>query len=218
MSEAITFQRARKPEEQQLRREAILAAAAKLFDAEGPLGAGINAIAAEAGFTKSNVYRYFESREEVLIELFLDEFAQLANEFEAATAPLTPGDVDGVARATANCFAARPRLGRLLAILSNVLEQNVSEATVIKLKQAMSAGALRIAAAVHARLPAATFEDCAWATAMAGTLVAGMWPNAFPSPVAQKVMARPEFSHLKPSIERDLERAARALLRSIVGD
>ncbi len=65
MTDDLTFQRARKPEEQQLRRAAILAAAAELFDAEGAQGAGLNAIAARAGFTKSNVYRYFESREEV---------------------------------------------------------------------------------------------------------------------------------------------------------
>ena len=57
-----TFQRARKPEEITIRREAILAAAASLFDEEGPEGAGLNAIAARARFTKSNVYRYFESR------------------------------------------------------------------------------------------------------------------------------------------------------------
>ena len=83
MNEVLPFQRARKPEEQQLRREAILRAAAELFDAEGPQGAGLNAIAARAGFTKSNVYRYFESREEVLLSLFLAELEGFVAAFEA---------------------------------------------------------------------------------------------------------------------------------------
>ena len=82
MNEVLSFQRARKPEEQKLRREAILAAAAELFDAEGPQGAGLNAIAAKAGFTKSNVYRYFESREEVLMSLFLSELESFVGDFE----------------------------------------------------------------------------------------------------------------------------------------
>ena len=49
MTPAQSFQRARQPEQITLRREQLLAAAAELFDAEGPLGAGLNAIAAKAG-------------------------------------------------------------------------------------------------------------------------------------------------------------------------
>jgi len=89
MNEIPSFQRARKPEEIEARRETLLAAAAELFDAEGPMGAGLNAIAARAGFTKSNVYRYFESREQVLLELFLSEMDRMVPvfcaRFEAAT-------------------------------------------------------------------------------------------------------------------------------------
>ena len=81
MNEVLSFQRARKPEEREIRREAILTAAAELFDAEGPQGAGLNAIAARAGFTKSNVYRYFESREEVLLSLFLAELDGFVGDF-----------------------------------------------------------------------------------------------------------------------------------------
>ena len=51
---------------------------------------------------------------------------------------------------------------------------------------------------------------------MLGTVVAGMWPTAHPGAVAANVLARPEFQHLKASVERDLERVARALLKSIV--
>jgi TetR/AcrR family transcriptional regulator len=105
-----TFQRARKPEEIQARRETLLAAAAELFDAEGPLGAGLNAIAARAGFTKSNVYRYFESREEVLLSLFLAEMGQLVPAFAAAMAATPGDDLDALAQAVTQQFVARPPL------------------------------------------------------------------------------------------------------------
>ena len=108
-----TFQRARKPEEIQARRETLLAAAAELFDAEGPLGAGLNAIAARAGFTKSNVYRYFESREEVLLSLFLAEMGQLVPAFAAAMAATPADDLDALADAVTQQFVARPRFGHL---------------------------------------------------------------------------------------------------------
>jgi hypothetical protein len=106
-------------------------------------------------------------------------------------------------------------LCQLFSILSTVLEQNVSEATILSIKRATLANAKRIAAALHAKLPGTQIEDCAWAASMIGTLVAGMWPGAHPAPVVAKVLAMPEFAGLKPSVERDLERAALALLSSI---
>jgi TetR/AcrR family transcriptional regulator len=210
-----TFQRARKPEEIQARRETLLAAAAELFDAEGPLGAGLNAIAARAGFTKSNVYRYFESREEVLLNLFLDEMGQLVPAVTAAIAATAEGDLDALAQALTTEFVSRQRLGQLTSILSSTLEANVSEETIVMVKRTMGGMVAEIAAALRTRLSRASAEDAIWAVTMIGSLVAGMWPGAHPAPAAGRVLSRPEFAQHRPSIERDLPRAARALLASI---
>ncbi|OEO32318.1 hypothetical protein VW23_012125 [Devosia insulae DS-56] len=212
---STTFQRARKPEEIQARRETLLAAAAELFDAEGPLGAGLNAIAARAGFTKSNVYRYFESREDVLLSLFLTEMEQLVPGFAAAIAATPEGDLDGLARAVTGQFASRPRFGHLTSILSNTLETNVSEDTIVTVKRTMGGMAAEMATALRTRLPKASAEDALWAITMIGALVAGLWPGAHPAPVAERVLSRPEFARHRPSIERDLPRTVRAILASI---
>jgi AcrR family transcriptional regulator len=215
MTEVLAFQRARKPEEQQQRREAILAAAAELFDADGPQGTGLSAIASKAGFTKSNVYRYFESREEVLLSLFLAELEAFVPAFEARVAACRNGDLDALAAAGANEFIARPRLALLLSMVANVLEQNVSEAAIIALKRGVAALTNRVATAIQSRLPGSSFEDCAWAGSAIATFVAGMWPTVHSSPAAAKVLAMPEFQHLKPVPERDLKRVIRALLTSV---
>lgn len=211
----LNFQRARKPEEQRLRREAILAAAAELFDAEGPQGAGLNAIAVKAGFTKSNLYRYFESREDVLLSLFLDEIGTFAADIEERLAEVG-GGIKKIARVSARTFEDHPRLGALISILTTVLEQNVSEETMVNLKRATAEHVARIGRAINAQLPKASLDDCIWVAGMLGTVAAGMWPSAHPGTVAARVLARPEFAHLKPTIERDLERVTRALLKSIV--
>jgi AcrR family transcriptional regulator len=215
VNEILPFQRARKPEEQQLRRDAILRAAAELFDAGGLQAAGLNAIAARAGFTKSNVYRYFESREEVLLSLFLEDLGAFVAAFEATVAACAPADIDAIAAVAATGFLERPRFCSLIAILSSVLEQNVSTDKIIVLKRAVSALHQRIATALASRLPGASLADCGWASAMSATLVGGMWPNLAPSPNAARVMALPEFAALKPVPERDLARAIAALLRSV---
>lgn len=215
MNEIPSFQRARKPEEIEARRETLLAAAAELFDAEGPMGAGLNAIAAKAGFTKSNVYRYFESREQVLLELFLAEMDRMVPEVCAALDDTSEGDVDALAELIAGAFSARPRLGQLTAILTGVLEANVSEETIVRTKRTMGALTAKLAEALQRKLPGASVADCLWGISMIGTLVAGMWPSTRPSPAAAKVLARDEFAAFRPNIERDLKRAARALLASI---
>lgn len=215
MNEALSFQRARKPEEQKLRREAILAAAAELFDAEGQQGAGLNAIAARAGFTKSNVYRYFESREEVLMSLFLSELESFVGGFETAVAAGEVGDIEALAQASTDTFLAHPRFCALLAILTGVLEQNVSVEKIIELKRSVTAFNGRIAGTVHSRLPTATLEDCSWAVFIVATLVGGMWPNVTPSANAAQVLAMPEFDYLKPKPARDLRRAIAALFAAI---
>ncbi|MBK8084062.1 MAG: TetR family transcriptional regulator [Devosia sp.] len=210
-----SFQRARKPEEIEARRETLLAAAAELFDAEGPMGAGLNAIATRAGFTKSNVYRYFESREEVLLELFLSEMGRMVPVFCAGLEAVAEGDAVALADSIAREFSTRPRLGQLTAILAGVLESNVSEETIMRTKRTMGTLTARLAGALQQKLPQASVADCLWAISMVGTLVAGMWPAARPSPAAARVLAREEFAAFRPDIERDLQRAARALLASI---
>lgn len=214
---STAFQRARKPEEIETRRRALLAAAAELFDAEGPLGAGLNAIAARAGFTKSNVYRYFESREQVLLALFLAEMDEMVPALCADLAAAPEDDVLALAHALAASFGGRPRLGQLTAILSGMLEANVSEETIVTTKRHMAALTDMLAAALQRRLPRATHSDCLWAVSMVGTLVAGMSPAARPSPAAARVLAREEFAAFRPNIARDLERAALALLTAIAG-
>lgn len=216
MTPSHPFQRARKPEEINQRRKTILAAAAELFDAHGPSGAGLNAIAAKAGFTKSNVYRYFESREQVLLELFQIEFVALADALELALPTVPENDIAQLAETITGAFLARPRCCELISILSSTLEQNVSEDTIASVKTHMFEHNARAVAALAPKLPNATLADCAWVIAMIGSLLSGMWAGAHPPPAAKAVLARPDFAHLRMDVARDLKRAAEALLVSIV--
>jgi AcrR family transcriptional regulator len=209
------FHRARKPEQIAVRREAILAAAAELFDAHGPEGAGLNAIAAHAGFTKSNVYRYFESREAVLLSLFVEAFEAAIRDLEGELQRAKIGDVPTVARIFSQTIIRHPRFCRLLSILGTVLEQNVSEAVIVDMKRTTNALAGGAALALHNVLPDISVEDCGWVAATIATLVGGMWPNAQPSPAAARVMQMPEFAAMRRSVDRDLERAILIMLRGI---
>lgn len=71
------------PDRSSQRRDAILAAAEKVFDAHGYAGTTIDAVAEAAGVAKGSVYNYFDSKR----DLFYQVFAHVGS---AADADITP--------------------------------------------------------------------------------------------------------------------------------
>lgn len=209
------FHRARQPEQKAERRQAILAAAAALFDVEGPQGAGLNAIAARAGFAKSNVYRYFESREAVLLSLFLDEGEAVVAALEARFAAVPVGDLPALAGAITDTVLARPRFCQLLSIMASVLEQNLSVETIADFKRRMRAPGGRLAQALHRVTPTVSLEDCAQTWTLISVTIAALWPATHPSPNAAKVYEMEEFAGMCMVPERDILRAVLVILRGV---
>src|SRR5215470_11804341 len=66
---ATTFQRARSDEQRAQRSQAILETAAAMLEAMPVADLSLNELSRRVGLAKSNVLRYFESREAVLLEL-----------------------------------------------------------------------------------------------------------------------------------------------------
>src|SRR5690349_17282353 len=90
MSDACGFQRARSPEQREARRQAILDAAAAML-AESPVAEiSLRELSKRVGLAKSNVLRYFETREEVFLELLDREIRGWL-----AALPQGPGADDG---------------------------------------------------------------------------------------------------------------------------
>src|SRR5262245_4895044 len=76
-----------------LKRELILDAARKVFEAEGLDGASLRAIAAEAGYTPAALYFHFESKEAIYAEVLRGSLADLERAVSRATSRAkTPAD------------------------------------------------------------------------------------------------------------------------------
>jgi AcrR family transcriptional regulator len=137
-----TFQRARSEEQREVRRRAILDTAAAML-AEMPVAeVTLNELSRRVGLAKSNVLRYFESREAVLLELLDSAWqewltgleAGLGGAIDAAALPAERGDQ--LAAALAASLAARPVLCDLLSAQAAVLERNVSPQVAAAYKRA----------------------------------------------------------------------------------
>ncbi len=181
------FQRARNEEQREARRRAILGAAAAML-AEMPVAqVTLNELSRRAGLAKSNVLRYFESREAVLLDLldsaWQDWLVQLEADLAEAvdtSAPL-PARADQLAAAVAASLGSRPMLCDLISAQAAVLERNVSPQVAAQYKQASVAG---ITALGGLMLKCVTELGEHNAVRLAGvvTLMTGaLWPHTQPS-------------------------------------
>ncbi|MEU8788439.1 TetR family transcriptional regulator [Streptomyces sp. NPDC048643] len=181
------FQRARSEEQRAVRKQAILDTAAAML-AEMPVARlSLNELSRRVGLAKSNVLRYFESREAVLLELLdaaeREWLAGLEGEFGEAV----DGDAslaergDRVAGVLAASLAARPVLCDLISAQAAVLERNVSPVVAAEYKHTAIANVGLLARLVHARVPELGDRD-AGRFAAATIMVAGAaWTHSQPS-------------------------------------
>jgi AcrR family transcriptional regulator len=198
------FQRARSEEQRAARRRAILGAAGAML-AEMPVAeVTLNELSRRAGLAKSNVLRYFESREAVLLELldsaWQDWLVQLDRELTRAVDPAAPvtARCDQLAAATAASLAARPMLCDLVSAQAAVLERNVSAHVAAQCKRASMAGIAALGGLMHRCVPELGEPDAVKLAGAAVMTTGALWPHTQPSAAMLAAYeADPELSVLR---------------------
>ncbi|MFB9121839.1 TetR/AcrR family transcriptional regulator [Paraburkholderia dipogonis] len=134
-----TFLRARSDEQKEERRRHLLDTAKLLLETPDVHDLGINELARCAQMTKSNVYRYFDSSEAVLLTVLVEEFMIWRTELRAALSreARRRGTIKHIARAFSATVAARPLLCRLASVFPSILERNVSAERMVGFKQGL---------------------------------------------------------------------------------
>ena len=120
-----SWQRARSSEQVQERVSEILEGAAAVFLSVPYEKATMQMIAREAGFTRSNLYRYFNTREEIFLALFMKDLDAWAHSIIAAFN--SEDSLKSFARRWTELLCRQTRLLRLTPLLTITLEKNTSE-------------------------------------------------------------------------------------------
>jgi AcrR family transcriptional regulator len=194
------FQRARRPEQKQQRLEAILGAARELALTGGVRGVSLAGIAGLAGIDKSALLRYFETREQIFLELTAREWApwvQALHDGLDAAAPAAPaapgtaapGTAGLVADVVARSFGDRPLFCDLLAHTPLNFERNVSPETVRRYKLTSLAAVDDASAVVHRALPDLTIAECREFISAIASLAGSVWQIANPVPALAELFA-----------------------------
>jgi AcrR family transcriptional regulator len=219
-----TFLRARRPEQKQQRREDILTAARELALAEGVRAVSLAGIAARAGIDKSALLRYFETREQIFLELTAREWPAWVQALHEGLDDAVPAAAAGggrgpslVADVVAQSFGDRPLFCDLLAHTPLNLERNVSPEAVRGYKLISLAAVGEAADVVHRVLPDLTERECQEFISALASLAGTVWQIANPVPaLAALFAADPALAHACVDLVPRLRRTGEILLAGLI--
>jgi AcrR family transcriptional regulator len=173
----------------------------------------LNEIARQASMAKANTYRYFETREALLLALLWEEWQEWFNDF--ANKPPTSTGLDQFVRQFAASIAQRSLLCALTSILASVLEKNLSEEAVREFKN----DSLKFF-----ELIAEYFAKCCPELDRTGhlvllhdsvSLITGLYPLTHPAPIVARVLHAPELKFFKRNFSEELERLLLAAAKDL---
>jgi len=226
---SATFQRARRPEQKQQRHDAIVGAAEQLALRDGVRNVSLTDIADQIGIHKSALLRYFETREQIFLELTARAWLGWAQALHAELdggspaspaspgSPRSPGSADLVADVIARSFADRPLLCDLIPHTALSLERNVSIDAVRRYKRTSLAVMSDAAGVVHAVLPGLTADECRELVSTMASLAGALWQIANPPPALADLYASdPELARACVDLAPRLRRTAAILIAGMV--
>jgi len=240
---AGTYQRARRPEQKLERRDAILGAARELALRDGVRTVSLADIAARVGIHKSALLRYFETREQIFLELTAQAWREWVTALHAELDPAAPGTGElgtgepgraesgvggsgtggsgtGAAALVADVFARsfgdRPLLCDLIAHTPLNLERNVSPEAVRRYKLTSLGAVGEAAAIVRHALPGLTPAECTEFVAAMASLAGALWQIANPGPALAALYASdPDLAGACVDLAPRLRRTAEILLAGL---
>lgn len=223
MGFVTVFQRARSEEQREARRQTILEAATAML-AEMPVAeVTLNELSRRAGLAKSNVLRYFESREAVLLELldaaWQDWLVQLDRDLQAAVDAAAPAaERSGqLAAALATSLASRPMLCDLISAQAAVLERNVSPQVAAQYKRASIAGITSLGILILGCVRELGEQDAIRLAGVTVMMTGALWPHTQPSAaMLAAYAAEPDLAAMRLDFGATLEEVLQVMTAGLL--
>ncbi len=212
------MRRAVREEDKAARREALRAAAWRMFQERPYEAISVGEIADAAGLAKGTLYLYFTTKEELFLSVQEQQFAAWFDALAAALGDLAPNSpVERVAAAVTATLLEVPALVRLFAITHAVLERNVGVEPIRQLKTLLRDRLLSSGALLEQVLPGLGPGQGARALLHAYALVVGIQSLAEPAPGARAALAGdPALALFQVDFGQEFSASLVALLRGML--
>ncbi len=174
----------------------------------------MDAVAERLGLAKGTLYRYFPTREALLLCLLDEEFESWFIDLRSEVSQRTPMAFDDLAIIITRSICIRPSFVRLNGALSALLERNIPVGTALTFKLQLLERTSAMAGSVNAALPAISPESAVRLFIQLHAAVVGLHSCAFPAPVVAEALQDDRLRLLRLDFETELELMVRSLVYS----
>lgn len=210
----MEWERARKPEQKAVRRDAILQAARELFLELEYDEISLNGIAREAGFSKPNVYRYFSTREEIFLSIFQEEQCRFADALVRRLRRIQAKDpVNAIAKVWVEEAVKHRTWLDLLPQLATSVERNSSVNQILEFKKSGYEHFDKLVETLQELYPALDVAGWVSVTQCVYSMMAGLWAHANPGENVLEAMQHPDLEGRQWDFSAVLKEGIAALIR-----
>jgi len=212
----MEMRRARNENQKQARRQTLLNAASELFSQTQYEAVTMAEVALKSGLAKGTLFLYFKTKEELFLEvleqLLDDWFEDVDNQLKQ----LSGNDpLDQVITLFCASLEGRDNLTRLLSILHTTLEQNTDFAAIYHFKQFLRDHLIITGELLEQRLSFLKVGQGAGVITKIDALIIGLYHQANPGPIAQKVLQEPDMQVLAVNFSEEFTQTLRSLLHGL---
>lgn len=213
MTNQNTFHRARSHAQIQQRKDDFLSAARDLLHSSGAEGVTLNALAKAVNLSKSNIYRYFESREDILAEVYHQEAQALSSDLISAFKSIPRrNDLSSCAALFSNACGGRPLFCTLHAQMASSLEQDISLDRLVELKTSYAEMTQKVAEALHLAVPELGEKGAAVGIRMFMHHLAGCWQFCNLGSNAEAAITQAGLTHFQRPFRQMMARSCHTIL------
>ena len=211
----VNWVRARSDEQIEQRIKEILEATARLYEEHRFEEITFAMIAKEANFTRSNLYRYFETKEDIFLELIKRDIETWRQDVLENFTPENKSSRE-LADAWVELVLKKRRMIKLFTILFTLLERNASLEALTAFKRKINEEIGIVAQFLSAALPFPSIEAAAEFISTQSSLAIGSYPMMDLTPKQIEAMGVIEMD-TSPELYRDrLVRATELLLQGFM--
>lgn len=212
----MTWQRARTEQQKEERVGEIVAATARLYERYTFEEITYLCIAAEANFTRSNLYKYFSTKEEIFLELLGQDFVHFRKSLARALRAGKVSSVSQCATVWARTLIKHERLLKLFSILYTSLERNASLESLTKFKKTAKEELTALAGLLSDIFPNLPPEKTVQFLHLHAALAIGLYPMGHLTERQKQAMEQAGFEHQCIDFPEHLRHGIESLLRDLV--
>ena len=201
------FQRARSDKQIQDRIDEIISAASEIYNQSGYEGLNFSAISELTDFTRPAIYKYFSTKEEILLQILTNDIYVWINELTSSFRLNKVYTTKDISVIWAHSVATQKRMNELHSILFTILEQNASKEAVVRFKKALFDNADELAKLLIQLFPNAENAAITNFISIQYALAVGYYPMCHMNPTQIEAMHTVYAGYTSPDFETGYQTA-----------